>query len=154
MALISSSALVRLKAICFCDAIPGRFYMPQIVGDKAASLNQREELLVPIQISEPPQGAFYRLLWICAYSSLRPFSRDSPAAERLKAMEESIVLTSGAEGVQRPQASSQGPVQLIECSQGVQGPQVSTKGPVQHPEYTVPSLLPILHHLICSEGTQ
>lgn len=45
-------------------------------------------------------------------------------------MEESIVLTSGAEGVQGPQTSSQSPVQLIECSQGVQGPQVSTKGPV------------------------
>ena len=81
MALVSSSELVRLKATCFCDAIPGPFYMPQIVGDKAASLNQREELLVPIQISEPLQGAFYRLLWICTYSGLRPFSRDSPAAE-------------------------------------------------------------------------
>lgn len=60
-------------------------------------------------------------------------------------MEESIVLTSGAEGVQKPQTSSQGPVQLIECSQGVQGPQVSTKGPVQHPECTTP--FPLVHSL-------
>lgn len=44
--------------------------------------------------------------------------------QRLKARE-SILLTSGAEGVQRPQASSQGPVQHIECSEGVQGPRTA-----------------------------